>query len=68
MKEIIIDVTEDGEVKLETKGFSGKTCVTESRFLKELLGSETFRQLTPAYYQQKQHECMTVKKYLPLCG
>jgi hypothetical protein len=65
MKEIIIDVSDDGEVRIETRGFKGKSCLAESEFLKEVLGKETSRQLTPAYYQK---EKQTVKKYLPLCG
>jgi len=65
MKEIIIDVSDDGEVRIETRGFKGKSCVAESEFLKDLLGKETSRRLTPAYYQE---EKQTVKKYLPLCG
>ena len=65
MKEIIIDISDDGEVQIETKGFRGKSCLAESEFLKDVLGRETARQLTPAYYQQEKE---TVKKYLPLCG
>ena len=65
MKEIIIDVSDDGEVRIETRGFKGKSCLAESEFLKEILGKETSRQLTPAYYQEEKE---TVKKYLPLCG
>ncbi len=65
MKEIIVDVGDDGEVKIETKGFKGKSCVAEAEFLKGLLGREISQSLTPAYYQE---EKTTVKKYLPLCG
>lgn len=65
MKEIIIDVSDDGEVRIETRGFKGKSCVAESEFLKEVLGKETARQLTPAYYQEGKQ---TIRKYLPLCG
>ena len=65
MKEIIIDVSDDGEIRIETRGFNGKSCVTESEFLKEILGKETTRLLTPAYYQEGKQ---TVKKHLPLCG
>jgi len=64
MKEIVIDIAEDGEVSLETKGFTGKACVEESQFLKDMLGKETFQRLTPAYYGKKAR----VKKYLQLCG
>jgi len=65
MKEIIVEVSNEGEVKLETRGFKGKSCITESKFLKDLLGKETTQSLTPAYYQEEKE---VVKKYLPLCG
>ena len=65
MKEIIIDVGNDGEIHVETRGFAGKSCVSESQFVKDLLGKETFRQLTPAYWQEQR---IKIKKYLPLCG
>ena len=66
MKQIVIDITEEGEVKIETRGFTGKSCVEEARFLKDLLGKELARQLTAAYYQVDAKTC--VKKHLPLCG
>lgn len=65
MKEIIIDVTEEGEIRIETRGFKGKTCVAEAQFLKDVLGKETARTLTPTYWQENK---TTVKKHLPLCG
>ena len=65
MKEIIIDVSQEGEVKIETRGFAGKSCVTEAQYIKDVLGKETARQLTPAYYQK---EPVRIKKHLPLCG
>ncbi len=66
MKEIIIDIADDGTVKVETRGFTGKDCITESAFLKDVLGKETACNLTPAYFQKNQGR--TVKKHLPLCG
>ncbi len=65
MKEIIIDVSNEGEVRIETKGFQGKSCLAEAQFLKDVLGKETLATLTPAYWQE---EKTTVKKLLPLCG
>ena len=65
MKEIVIEISEDGEIRLETKGFVGKACVEESQFLKDILGNETFKRLTPAYYSTIKKK---VKKYLQLCG
>ena len=44
MKEIIIDISDEGEVKIETRGFTGKACVKESEFIKqaaESLGIES---------------------------
>ena len=65
MKEIVIDVLNDGEIQIETRGFKGKSCITEAQFLKDLLGKETAQTLTPAYWQKTE---ATVKKHLPLCG
>ena len=65
MKHIIIDVMDDGEIKIETKGFQGKSCIEESQFLKDLLGEETIRNLVPAFYTRKK---TMIRKHLPLCG
>jgi len=65
MKEIIIDVTDDGEIKIETQGFTGKSCVEETGFIKNLLGHEIAKQLTPAYYTQNKKN---IRKHIPLCG
>lgn len=65
MKEIILDITSEGKIKIETKGFKGKSCIAESQFLKDLLGTETERSLTPTYWEKEE---ITIKKYLPLCG
>ena len=62
-KKIIVEIGNDGEVHLETRGFSGPVCLDESQFLKDLLGEETARQLVPQFYQK--NKC---KKYLPICG
>ena len=65
MKEIIIDVSNEGEIQIENRGFKGKSCIKESQFMKDLLGKETAQSLTPAYWQENHTE---VKRYLPLCG
>jgi hypothetical protein len=65
-KKIIMDVSEDGEVKIETVGYSGKSCIQESQFLKSFLGVEVATQLTPAYFMTDQKT--VVKKHLGLCG
>ncbi len=63
--QIRITVSNDGDIEIETVGFTGKSCVEETRFLKKMLGQETFKQLTPAYYSRNRQQ---KKKYLPLCG
>ncbi len=50
MKQIIIDVLDDGEIQIETRGFTGKTCIEETEFIKIILGNEITRQLTTCYY------------------
>jgi len=64
-KQFVIDVSDDGEIKIETRGFKGHACLTEAQFLKDLLGSEISRQLTPAYYNRGRK---IIKKHLPICG
>jgi len=65
MKQIIIDVMDSGEIKIETKGFTGKSCIEEAQFLKDLLGEEKARNLVPAYYTKNK---TAIRKHLPLCG
>ena len=58
-------VSSDGEVKIETRGFKGRSCIQEAQFLKDLLGDEVERMPTPAYFQSEE---AVVKRYLSLCG
>ena len=67
-KQIVVDVMDDGEVRIETQGFSGPVCLAKSEFLKNVLGEEVSKQLTPAYYQQDERDQVKRKKYMPLCG
>lgn len=48
--EILVSPT--GEVRLETRGFSGPACQDASRFLRQALGQTTAEQLTSEYHQQ----------------
>ena len=66
MKQIILTVDETGEISIETKGFKGKSCLKESQFLKDVLGEEVQRELTPAYFDFDPAEAK--KKHLNLCG
>ena len=64
-KRIICDVLPDGEVKIQTEGYTGKSCIAETEFLKEALGEEISKQLTPAYFTTGKVE---IKKHLCICG
>lgn len=58
MKLVQITVTADGRVEMSTYGFPGKSCVEATKFMKELLGEETFIKMKPTafvpYVQQTQ--------------
>ena len=64
-QKFVIDIDSNGEVKIETVGFSGPSCLKESAFLKQLLGNETSYSLTPMFYQKDNVE---IKKHINLCG
>lgn len=65
MKQIIIEISKDGEIKIQTTGYTGKACLEDSQFLKDLLGQEISVQLCPLYYQQGKE---IIKKHIPICG
>lgn len=65
-QQIVIDIDDTGQVRIETKGYKGKSCIDEAQFVKDILGTEIFKQLTPAYYVRTKN--LTKKVYLPLCG
>jgi len=64
-KQIVVDIDDSGEVRIETKGFKGSVCLEESKFLKDLLGQELSQYLTPMFYQKDKVE---IKKHINLCG
>jgi hypothetical protein len=64
-KQIIVDILDTGEVRVETIGFVGPTCVEESKWLKTLLGKEQTRELKAVYHQRGE---VHVRKHLPICG
>ena len=65
MKQIIVDIAKDGEIKISAKGFTGHSCIEETQFLKDLLGHETAVQLVSAYYATTEEN---TKQYIPICG
>jgi len=52
MSQIIeIVVSPDGQTKVETKGFAGKSCRDASRYIEEALGSSVRETLSAEFYQ-----------------
>lgn len=66
-KQIVIEIDENGEIKIETLGFTGKGCLEESQWVKDLLGEETSRELKPCYFVTEKSKTK-VTKHLPICG
>nr|WP_272881418.1 DUF2997 domain-containing protein [Fundidesulfovibrio soli] len=64
-KQIVVDIDDSGETRIETKGFKGAVCLEESAFLKSLLGKELSQYLTPMFYQKDKVE---IRKHINLCG
>jgi hypothetical protein len=50
--EIELLFTPEGEVRVETRGLKGKTCLTETESLEKALGTVKDRTRTSEYYQQ----------------
>jgi hypothetical protein len=45
-----IQIGKDGKVRLRVSGASGSECVALTDMLKEIVGKEDSRELTPEYY------------------
>lgn len=50
MKIIEITISTDGNVKMQTTGFNGQSCVDKTRWLKDAIGKETSIKLTADYF------------------
>lgn len=50
--EIELVFTPDGQVRLETRGLKGKTCLDETEALEKALGKVESRTRTAEFYQQ----------------
>ena len=55
-KVIEVIIAPNGEIKIETKGFSGPECQEASRFLEEALGKKNAETLTGEFYSAQQSE------------
>jgi hypothetical protein len=52
MQEIVLDFYPNGQVKVETFGFTGSACQDATAFL-DSLGSKTEEELKPEYFAQE---------------
>lgn len=51
MKQIIVTVGKDATVKVETKGFSGPSCLQETQALEAAIGGVSRTEQTPEFYE-----------------
>jgi hypothetical protein len=50
MKTIQLSISPAGQVRLETRGFAGETCLKAAAFLRESLGQVAHETRTPEFY------------------
>lgn len=60
-RELEIEITPDGEVKIKVKGASGGECLELTKALEEALGVVVDRQMTSEYYHAEVSTEETVK-------
>ena len=51
-KRIEMLISPDGEIKLQTLGFTGSSCQRADQFLRDALGVVSSEELTPEYHLQ----------------
>jgi len=62
MAEIILTFNDDGSVTKETKGFIGKKCVDDTKFLEDALGKRKGeRRYKAKYYEKATQEKQQIK-------
>jgi len=58
---VIVDIDEDGNIKAETKGINGETCVSElDEILKGLEGERNFKN-KPEFYKKESVKVVSKK-------
>lgn len=62
MKTIEIIVDQQGQTRLETKGFSGNACRDASRLLEKALGTITSDKPTAEYYSQPANQTQQIQE------
>ncbi len=60
--ELTIVITQDGEVRIETRGLLGESCMTETESIERALGTVVKREKTSEYYQHGTRDTATVRR------
>ncbi len=61
MQEIVIDIEVTGEVKMEGKGFQGKSCDEAMGVFEQALGKLTDRKNKPEYFRTEVKDDVRIK-------
>ena len=73
MRQMVIDAFNDGEIHIETNGFTGESCKTETQFLKDAIGETIAETLKPIFYVKErqltgEEKIKEGRMYKPICG
>lgn len=52
MRQVIIEVSPEGEIKIEASGFKGTSCEKATASIEKALGAKTKSIKKPEYYQE----------------
>jgi hypothetical protein len=55
-KEIIIEVTPDGSIKIDSVGFVGAECAKATKFLEDALGTVASNKKKPEYFSKTESQ------------
>ncbi len=50
MKEMIVKIDKNGNISIDTNGFTGDECIRETKKLEQALGVVTSREKKPSFY------------------
>lgn len=62
--EVEIKISKTGEVRVHFKGIKGKACLEYAKWLQEIVGTETKRQLTSEHYEPEVKTRIDLKQNL----
>jgi hypothetical protein len=60
--ELTIVITQDGQVRIETHGLVGESCMTETESIERALGTVVEREKTGEYYKRSTQDTTKVRR------